>query len=154
MRDFLLDGRFGGERNRCLSYLLLSSFTESKKVSQNSSRRVRASSFSTHYPRSGWRTTWSKPSFPPGSCLSHFLPARSVLVKRHREWWNLTCQPEEEFWEVPEAKSAHQHSAGFDDVATVASVPRGGGCKCTLMLTEKDGPVIKIRMVKTLSPCP
>lgn len=118
------------------------------------SRRVWASSFSTHYPRSGWRTTWSKPSFPPGSSWSHFLPARSVLVKRPREWWNLTCQPEEEFWEVPEAKSAQQHSAGFDDVATVASVPRGGGCKCTLMLTEKDGPVIKIPMVKTLSPCP
>lgn len=125
MWGFPLAGRLDGEQNRYLFYLLLSSFTESKKVRQNSSRSVSTSSFPHASP--------ARVGGPPRrSCPSLRAPAGAASFQQGLFWCrgpggggSLTCQPEEEFWEVPEAESAQQPSAGLAVWPRPPPTPRG-----------------------------
>ena len=117
-------------------------------------RLVWTSSFSIGYFRSGWRTAWWKVEavLHCVSCWSHFLLARSVFVKRPWQWWGSTCQSEGNFWEVQEAKTAVQHSAGPGSVATVAPSPRG-----VLVYVDTNGerlPGYKNPCSENLTTCP
>lgn len=92
-------------------------------------------------------------------CGSAFLLAKSVLVKRPQQQWSLTCQPEEEFWEVQGAKTG-----GAETLTALGSPWRGlgfWGCAphgrqspegAILTLMEKDFLVIEPFAVKTISP--
>lgn len=98
---------------------------ESRKVSQNSSRCVSTSSFSTHFPSSGGRTTSPKPSFPPGSCWCCFLPARSVLVRRPRKWWESHLPARGRVLGGARSRKCPAALSRSGSVATAASLPEG-----------------------------
>lgn len=85
------------------------------------------------------------------------LLAESVMVRTSWQLWPSTCQPEEAFWEVPEAETAWrpQPGPGFRGAITTATcLPEGpeAGCKPIGSLVEKDYPVIRILVVETISP--